>query len=168
MLPTAAKPIPGFPDYHITPDGSIYSTKWNRTRLLKAWLLHGYLTVGLRIGGKYSFVSIHRLIALTFIPNTDEKPHVLHRNDIRTDNRIENLYWGTHTENIREAIRNGRELGHKGDSHHNAKLFPLDILMIRRLKKGGWKERQIAPWYGIQLNTVCQICSGERWSHIPM
>lgn len=50
----------------------------------------------------------HRLVAMTFIPNDDEsKPLVCHRNDVKTDNRVENLYWGSHQDNYEDQHDNG-------------------------------------------------------------
>ena len=43
----------------------------------------------------------HRLIALQFIPNPDNLPHVDHINHIKTDNRIENLRWSSSSDNNR-------------------------------------------------------------------
>ena len=43
---------------------------------------------------------VHRLVGLHFIPNPDNKPFIDHINRIRNDNRVENLRWATHAENI--------------------------------------------------------------------
>jgi hypothetical protein len=55
---------------------------------------------------------VHRLVALTWIPNDDpvNKTLVLHRNDEKSDNKLDNLYWGTPKQNAIDAIKNGRLL----------------------------------------------------------
>ena len=45
--------------------------------------------------------SLHRLVALAFIPNLEKKPLVMHINDDTTNYLIENLKWGTHRENMK-------------------------------------------------------------------
>lgn len=70
---------------------------------------NGYLKVNLRYNGKGRKFSIHRLIATYFIPNPENKKTVNHINGIRTDNRIENLEWATHSENVKHGFdKNGR------------------------------------------------------------
>ncbi|MFV0241462.1 MAG: NUMOD4 motif-containing HNH endonuclease [Lacrimispora sphenoides] len=50
---------------------------------------------------------LHRIIALTFLENLENKPEVNHLNGDKTDNRVSNLEWATHRENTDHAWKNG-------------------------------------------------------------
>lgn len=50
---------------------------------------------------------VHRLMAEAFLDNPFQKPFVLHSNGVRDDNRIENLRWGTNSENLYDAVKHG-------------------------------------------------------------
>ncbi len=64
----------------------------------------GYYIVQLTKNGKQYTRSIHRLMAEAFIPNPDNLPVVDHINDIKTDNRIDNLQWLSHSDNQKKRF----------------------------------------------------------------
>lgn len=67
----------------------------------------GYLQVKLSKNNVLKTKQPHVLIAEAFIPNPDNKKEVNHINGIKTDNRLENLEWNTHSENVKHAYDTG-------------------------------------------------------------
>ena len=66
----------------------------------------GYLHCLLSVDGKSEMKSVHRLVAITFIPNPDNKPDVNHIDGNKTNNAVTNLEWVTKSENMQHAIKN--------------------------------------------------------------
>ena len=52
--------------------------------------------------------SIHRLVAQTFIPNPDNLPVVMHLDNDKLNNHVSNLKWGTQSDNVQQALADGR------------------------------------------------------------
>lgn len=98
--------------YQVSSDGKVRSldreevfsgrTRVRKGRILKTKLSKGYEVVHLR-GIRESWPSVHRLVALAFIPNPDNKPTVNHKNGIKSDNTVSNLEWSTHSEQTLHA-----------------------------------------------------------------
>ena len=79
-----------------------------RGRILKTQAhRQGYRMITLSADGVSRSVKIHRLVAEAFIPNPENHPHVLHWDDDPTNNRVENLRWGTQSDNMFDRVRNG-------------------------------------------------------------
>lgn len=68
----------------------------------------GYYTVGLSINGKAKSFLIHRLVALTFIPNPDNLPEINHKDENKSNNCVDNLEWCTSKYNCNYGTHNER------------------------------------------------------------
>ena len=64
---------------------------------------YGYHTVRLKKNGKNKTFLLHRLLAIAFIPNPENKVTVNHKNGNKEDYRLENLEWMTLSENIKHT-----------------------------------------------------------------
>lgn len=67
----------------------------------------GYYRCVFSFKGKRRTVPVHKLVALAFIPNPENKETVNHINGIKTDNRVENLEWATQKEQKAHSIAHG-------------------------------------------------------------
>jgi hypothetical protein len=99
------KQIPNHPDYFVTMSGQVYSTVRGSLYELKQMPnTNQYLTVTLN--GRRHYV--HRLVAQAYIPNPNNYPCVCHHDDVKTNNIVENLWWGTLADNNHDRSTKGR------------------------------------------------------------
>lgn len=98
------KDIPGYEwHYKVSNLWNVYSIKSKLDlKLYMTW--SWYLTIKLSINGNASNIKVHRLVALAFIPNPENKRTVNHINGVRNDNRLQNLEWSTHSENWKHSF----------------------------------------------------------------
>jgi hypothetical protein len=126
--------------------------KW-RGRVLKGTVnRHGYFVVGL---GGNNVKKIHNLIALTYLGERPLNSDVRHLNGIRTDNRLENLSYGSRSENHLDRYTYGNPIG----------LFSSDgISQIRNLlSKPKPCLARIARQFGVTPGAIAHIQHGRTY-----
>lgn len=93
--------IPDYPDYQVSNLGRVRSLKYGNEYFLKPGVdKDGYLVVSLFKYGKAKQYKIHRLVAQAFIPNPNNYPQVNHKDEVKTNNLVDNLEWCTAQYNV--------------------------------------------------------------------
>lgn len=137
------KAIAGYEEeYSIDEKGNVWSLR--SSKFIRAVENNcGYLTICFWKGGKSKRFSIHRLLALTFIPNPENHPCVNHLDGNKKNNSLENLQWCTHSENGIHASRMGLlpEPWNKGKHLPEAVKAKLSAALKGRVSPCGMKGK---------------------------
>lgn len=81
-----------------------------KTKIMKTTItVKGYVRATLRYKGEYVKFSVHRLVAISFIPNPENKPEVNHKDMVRWNNNYLNLEWATTLENQHHAHESNKK-----------------------------------------------------------
>ena len=153
------------PRYWINKEGQITNKETGKT--IK-WLIsrHGYYYCHLWTNNRNRYIRMHRLLALAFIPNPNDYPLVRHLNDIKTDNRLENLAWGTMSENMKDSIKNGK---YNQEASEKARNIGRKISGTKCSKKVLCIEtntifdntKEAGDWLGVDRAGIGGCCRGK-------
>lgn len=151
--------------YSADESGKIWTHRQNK--FLKIWLIGtGYEMVMLYKSKKPKKFLVHRLIAITYIPNPLDLKEVNHIDGIRRNNKLTNLEWVTSSQNKQHAMKFGL-MNNKGSHHGLSKLTETGVKEIRRfLKEGKIRQSILAKLYEVSPSTICDIKKGRMWNHI--
>lgn len=155
----------GFPSYEVSTLGRVRNHNYlnsGKTGYNKPALRNdGYVSVILNHQGNRKSYLLHRLVALVFLPNPDNKPEVNHRNHNREDCSVDNLEWATQIENQRHSAHL-----RTGDQTKKAKLTWDIVRQIR--EEYSWHSTSanmytLAEKYDVSPNCIRNIIKGNTW-----
>ena len=157
--------VKDFPNYEISTKGNIRTKEYcdGRNHIRQSKLLNkkinnvGYEYVILSNETiKHKTLTIHRLMAKTFLNDYSDNLDVNHINGIKTDNRIENLEMTTHSENIKKRY----EIGRNGNNYKAVKQYDFNGNYIATYKSS-YEAEKIT---GIKRTCIGSCCRGEHYT----
>jgi hypothetical protein len=149
---------------------------WHNWKILKwrnNW--NWYFIVNLYKEWILKYYRIHRLVALTFLENPENKPCVNHKNWIRDDNILENLEWCTYSENMIHSInilwyKNHFHTNHPNKwkiwklNHNSKKVNQYDLLGNFIKTWNSLRDIQRELWYNIgNISSCCRWKLKTAW-----
>lgn len=127
----------------------------------------GYQTVMLCGNGSRRRWLVHTLVLSTFKGLPQANQECRHLDGSRTNNRLDNLAWGTRIDNWLDRVRHGTNYGVRGERHHLAKLTDTQVREIFQRYTGRYGEiAQLAKEHGVSSSRVSDIVNGKSWTHI--
>jgi len=162
------KSLSGVPGVEISTFGNVRTldrlvssesrTYFTEGKVLKQYEnIDGYLLVSIPINGKWTMKLVHRLVAQTFITNSDNLPQVNHRDCNRANNNVDNLEWCTHKENI--AYRD--KCGHT--AKNNAPKSPVYGINLATLEVSRFpSQNEAGRSLGLFQQNINAVINGRR------
>ncbi len=167
------KPIKGFVGYEVSSEGQIRRSLPGRRTFVGRIRsqhedLYGYKKISLYQRGERIRLHVHIIVAEAFLGQRPKNKEVNHKNGNHKDNRIQNLEWITHQENILHAFQVlGRGNHRRGEKNHISKLRECDVISIRTLYGSGrFSYRKLAVRFSITHQAIRSVVKRDTWKHI--
>ena len=127
----------------------------------------GYLQICFCDKSNHKWFKVHRLVAIAFIPNPENKETINHIDGCKMNNFVENLEWATRTENNQHAVRIG--LMKSGVDNYRAKLTREQVIWCRKMYIPRDKEfgsSALAKIFSIARRSMHDIVTGKTYKNV--
>lgn len=126
----------------------------------------GYLTVRLWKDNKPIVKTVHRIVAIAFVDNPDNKPCVNHIDGVKQNNLVSNLEWVTYSENTKHSYENGLQKIRCGDELYNT-IYSEDVIhKICIMMSQNNRNIDIAKALDVPSGLLKNIRQKKCWNHI--
>lgn len=152
--------------YKVLDDGSVLSPFG---RILKPRTdTEGYLRFNIKDDGEWYHVMVHKLAAFQRFGAIalSEEYEVRHEDGNRTNNRKDNVLYGTHSDNMMDVDACIRMHHAYGAAQHLRKLTVKQVREMRALREDGWKLQALADRYNLALSTVSYIINRRTYDDV--
>lgn len=172
------KPVVGLEEaYEVSTFGNVRSvareyeinggTYKKKSVLLKGSISsNGYHRHTLSFLNKRVYKNTHRIVAEAFIPNSENKPQINHKDGNKLNNCVDNLEWCDAKQNLNHAYQTGLAKGKAGSKNSMADLTESQVLEIVRFYKAGMKQVDIAKKFGQKFQNISCIVNGKSWTSV--
>lgn len=126
----------------------------------------GYLRGHMWDGVQQKNISVHQIVALTFLGPCPLGQTVNHKDGDKANPRPDNLEYMTRSQNARHALDVLGFQPPRGSDHWRTELNEEKVRDVRRLRGEGLQYKAIAQAIGTTWQVVGQIIRGESWSHV--
>lgn len=164
------KVIKEFPKYEISTFGNVRNIETKKI-LKQKNNPNGYKSISLVLNDKTSITkSIHRLVALTFIPNPENKPTVNHKDHNPLNNNVSNLEWFTQLEQVKHRRTNNKEKGARAiwridkNTGEKLELYQTVSLAAKWVLDNGLSNTKKINCYDTIVTKICAVAQNKTQS----
>lgn len=165
-------PLENWPGYGVDRSGNAWSRyvlfshrigdQWRMLNpSVNTW---GHRQVSMTKNGKVYRPFVHRLILEAFVGPCPPGMEARHLDDNKANNRLENLCWGTPSENYADRVANG--IGNQGARNGRARLTDDHVREIRRLYSNGHGSGELSRKFGVSSGAIWRIAQRKAWRHV--
>lgn len=122
--------------------------------------------VRLQSQSRKAYRRVHQLVSEAFLGPKPLGYTVNHIDGNPTNNRVENLEYLTPGQNNQHALDAGLKKG-RGETHYHAVFTEADVLLIRRLFKGGMGQTALARQFAVSVTAIECVVKRKSWKHLP-
>lgn len=151
--------------YEVSNLGRIRTIRFGRISVMRPHIHKGYCNLNVTdVNGVRKNMRVHRLVALAFIPNPENKPFINHKDCNRANNRIENLEWCNMSENVRHGYKYNENRGTTAK-----RVVQMDLKGKKVNEFSSLREARDST----MINSISKVCNGHqktaggfKWRHV--